>query len=53
MLILIQWALYSKQYKTVKFLTLAGSDADYKSVSHVLLDLSKRLTIEKTDSKDR
>lgn len=32
MLTLIQWALYSKQYKTVKFLTLAGSDADYKYV---------------------
>ena len=40
-LTLIQWALYSKQYKTVKFLTLAGSDADYRSVSYLLLDVTK------------
>ncbi len=29
---IIQWALYSKQYKTARFLTLAGSDADYRSI---------------------
>ncbi|XMA09114.1 hypothetical protein WAI453_001905 [Rhynchosporium graminicola] len=31
---LSRWALYSKQYKTVKFLTMAGSDADYRPIAH-------------------
>ncbi|KAL8671041.1 MAG: hypothetical protein Q9224_007641, partial [Gallowayella concinna] len=30
---LSRWALYSKQYKAARFLTLAGSDADYKPVA--------------------
>ncbi|KAL9619064.1 MAG: hypothetical protein Q9160_006319 [Pyrenula sp. 1 TL-2023] len=30
---LARWALYSKQYKTTKFLTLAGSDVDYKPIA--------------------
>jgi hypothetical protein len=30
MLIVFQWALYGKQYQTVKFLVQAGADADYK-----------------------
>ncbi|KAI9675828.1 MAG: hypothetical protein M1829_003254 [Trizodia sp. TS-e1964] len=30
---LIRWALYGKQYQTVKFLVQAGADADYKPIS--------------------
>ncbi|KAL8726875.1 MAG: hypothetical protein Q9166_006427 [cf. Caloplaca sp. 2 TL-2023] len=30
---LSRWALYSKQYKAARFLTLAGSDADYRPLA--------------------
>ncbi|KAI9696670.1 MAG: hypothetical protein M1820_008044 [Bogoriella megaspora] len=31
---LLRWALYGKQYETVKFLTYAGADPDYRPLSN-------------------
>ncbi|KAK4642371.1 hypothetical protein QC761_508160 [Podospora bellae-mahoneyi] len=38
---LLRWALYAKQYETVKFLVHAGADADYRPISE--FDNSPRL----------
>lgn len=45
MLTSFQWALYGKQYDTVKFLVYAGANPDYRLVAPTLTDTAALLTI--------